>query len=160
MAGHFTYDPTKLDSVTAGKYTGSTEGARFQIRMYLQDTDSARILFSDEEIDWAQTQEANVYAAVASLADVLVSRARGVKSKKVDELSIVYDWQFYQTLAGTMRARGMGHQLPYAGGISKSDKLLYQQNEDNVQPTIVRGLDDNPQAPQPSIPSVNPLEQT
>lgn len=153
----WTYDNTLFASTTAGTYVGSTIGERYQIRLWLQDINTNRQLFQDEEIDWTITQEANRYMAAAALCDVLIGRAQGVKSKKISEFQISYDPRYYQILAGQLRARGAGHQVPYAGGISISDKLAQQQDTDWVPPAVPRGLDDNPAAPAPATPSTNPL---
>ncbi len=150
----WTYDPTQFLSVTAGTYAGSTIGARNQIRLWIQDTNTNRQLFQDEEIDFTQTREANDYMAAAALCDVLVAKASGVKSKRISEFSISYDPAFYRTLGLTLRARGMNYQVPYAGGISVGDKLAQQMDSDWVTPSIVRNLDNNPQAPQPGEPGI------
>lgn len=152
MATHWTYDPTLFDSTTAGYYTGSTVGLRYQIRLWIQDTNTLRQLFQDEEIDWQQTQESNGYMAAASLCDILVAKAGGVRRKRISDFDISYDPVFYLTLSGNLRARGSGHQIPYAGGISIADKEAQQQDSDWVQPAISRGLDSNPAAPQPATP--------
>ena len=157
MATHWTYDAEALNSTTAGYYTGSTAGERWQIRLLIQDTNTARQLFQDEEIDWQQTKEANIYMAAAALCDVLVAKAGGVKSKKISEFAISYDPRYYQSLAAQLRARGFGHQVPYAGGISIADKLAQQSDPDWVPPAIPRGLDNNPAAPAPATPNTNPL---
>jgi hypothetical protein len=148
----WTYDTTKLTSTDAGYFTGSTIGVRYQIRLLIQDTNSARQLFQDQEIDWIQTQEMNAYTAAAALCDTLVAKAGGVKAKKISELAIQYDPVFYRQLAGTLRARGSGYQIPYAGGISIADKQAQQGDADWVQPAISRGLDNNPIAPEPANP--------
>lgn len=135
----------------------------FQVRFLIQDTNTNRQLFSDEEVQWTLSQEANVYCAAAALCDVLVAKAGGVRSKRISEFSISYDPVFYRALGGQLRARGAGHQVPYAGGISIADKLAQQQDSDWPQPRVTNGLDNNPQAPQPSSPpmgSSDPLTQT
>lgn len=153
----WTYDFTAFADTAVGTYTGSTKGERYQIRFWLQDTNTNRQLFQDEEIDWAQTQEANRYMAAASLCDVLIAKAGGLKMKKISEFQIAYDPRYYQILAGQLRARGAGHQVPYAGGISISDKLAQQSDTNWVPPAVPRGLDNNPAAPAPATPSTNPL---
>jgi len=153
----WTYDYTLFADTSTGTYAGSIVGERYQIRLWLQDTNTNRQLFQDEEIDWAQTQEANKYMAAASLCDVLIARAGGIKSKKISEFQISYDPRYYQLLAGQLRARGAGHQVPYAGGISIADKTALQSDPDWVPPAFPRGLDDNPAAPAPATPSTNPL---
>lgn len=153
----WTYDFSELDSTAEGTYSGSTVGARYAIRLLIQDTNTNRQLFQDEEIDWMQTQEANAYMTAAALCDMLVARAGGVKSKAISRLKLTYDVQFYRHLANQLRSRGLTHQSAYAGGISIADKLALQSDSDWVPPAFPRGLDDNPAAPAPATPSTNPL---
>jgi hypothetical protein len=121
-----------------------------QVRLLIQDTQTARQLFQDEEINWAISAEANVYTAAAALCDMLVAKAGNVKSKSVADTSITYDVQMYRGLASILRSRGAGHQVPFAGGISISDKEVQQQDTDAVQPRLFRGLADNPNANTPA----------
>jgi hypothetical protein len=152
----WTYDPTQFGSTTVGTVAGSTIGVRYQIRLMLQDTNTARQLFQDEEIDWQQTQESNMWMAAAALADILVAKGGGVKSKRISEFEIQYDPRMYLTIATRLRARGMDYQVPYAGGISKADKAAQQGDPDWVRPSIARGHGDNPEAMNPA-PITNPL---
>lgn len=153
----WTYDPTAMDSTEVGIYIGSTIGQRYQIRFFIQDTNTNRQLVQDSEIDWMQTQEANVYMAAAACCDMLIAKAGAVKSKTIGDLSITYDPHFYVMLGAQLRSRGMTYQIPYAGGISIADKVAVQDDSDWVTPAISRGLDDNPGAPKPQTPSSNPL---
>lgn len=153
----WSYEPTQFNSTTSGAYSGSTVGVRYQVRLIIQDTNTSRQLLQDEEIDWFQTVEPNVYTAAAACCESLVIRAGGVRSKKISEFQIVYDPGFYQTLAMQLRGRGASYQIPYAGGISISDKIAQQDDSDWVSPAIPRNLDDDPGAPRPATPSSNPL---
>jgi hypothetical protein len=150
LAGTWSYDPTLMESVTVGTYTGSTVGVRNQIRWVIQDTQSARPLMVDAEIDWAQTIEENRYMAAAFCCESLVARAGNVKDKRVGGLSLTYDVEFYRGLAATLRAKGMSHQTPYCGGLSVADKLAQQDDSDWVPVRFFRGMFDNPRATQPS----------
>jgi hypothetical protein len=142
LAGTWTYDPALLQD--------STVGMRNQVRLLIQDTQASRPLVLDAEIDWLLATEANAYMAAAMACETLVGRAGGVKSKWVSDLRIVYDVSFYRGLAANLRARGAGHQIPFAGGISISDKQIQEQDADAVQPRAFRTEMDNPRAEQPS----------
>lgn len=146
MPGTWSYDPTDLAS-----------SSKDAVRFLIQDTQTTRQLMFDEEVTWVLTQEANTYMAAAACCDILVARGGNIKSKTVGDLSITYDVGFYRALAATLRARGLTHQTPYAGGISIADKIAQQGDSDWVPPAISRGLDNNPAAPQPETPSTNPL---
>lgn len=137
-------------------YNTNLQAEKDQVRFLVHDTDTSRQLFQDEEIKWVLTQEANVYTTAAMLCENLVAKNGGVKSKKISELSITYDPVFYMTMAANLRARGAGHQVPYAGGISVSDKLAVQADTDATTSAIVRGLEDNPAAPPVATPPINP----
>jgi hypothetical protein len=151
------YDPSKFSDSTVGTYPPATLGQLMQVRFLVQDTKYTRQLLQDDEIYWMITQEANVFMAAAACCDSLVASAGNIKSKKISEFFISYDIVFYTKLAGMLRARGAGHQVPYAGGISISDKEAQQANSDWVSPTIGIGLDNHPNAPQPTLNPTNPL---
>jgi hypothetical protein len=146
----WTYDVTKFTDGTAGTYPTSTLGLRYQIRLLLQDNQSNRPLLQDEEIDWLQTQEMNAYMAAARCCDMLIARAGSIRMKRVSELVLEYDPKFYQSLAFQLRARGMTYQMPFAGGISISDKLAQQSDIDAVVPLFFRGFADNPYTRHPA----------
>lgn len=154
MAPHWTYDSTAFTDTGAGYYTGATKGVRWQIRLMIQDTNTNRQLFQDEEVDWQQTLWPNAATAAAALCDILVAKAGSVRSKKVDDLSITYDPMFYRSLAAQLRAQGAGYQVPYAGGISVADKEAVRADTDWVRPAINRNQDNNSQAPTAETPPI------
>lgn len=159
QAQNWTYEPREFDSTTVGAYTGSTIGQRYQMRLLIRDTNDLRPLFYDEELDWFQTQEDNVYAAAAAAAEQLVIQGGGVGTRKVGDLTVSYDVSIYRSLAGRLRARASSNQMPYCGGISIADKLAQRADADAVRPVFTVGIHDNPGAPKPDAesPSVNPL---
>ncbi len=146
----WSYDPSLMVAADAGKYPGSTVGLRMQIRFVIQDTNPARPLLQDEEIDYLQGTEANQYMAAAFACDILVARSGALSSKAVGPLRLTYDPKFYESLSATLKARGMLHQVPYVGGISIADKLGQQDNPDWVPTRVFRGIFDNPRANQPA----------
>lgn len=130
-----------------------------RVRFLIQDNNSARQLFQDEEIDWVLSAEDNMFTAAATLCEQLVTRAAGVKSKKISEFTIVYDTSVYRELASSLRARGAFNQVPYAGGISTADKTAQQNDPDWVQPKMSRRLHDNPETVETGPTSDDPLRQ-
>ena len=146
----WTYDVTMLQSATAGAYPGSTIGLRYQMRLLLQDVQSIRPLMQDEELDWFQTTEMNAFMAAAAACSSLVARAGNVKSKRVGDLGLTYDPQFYDGLRLRLQARGMTYQTLYVGGTSIADKLAEQANIDAVVPRFFIGMGDNPEASNPA----------
>lgn len=127
------------------------------VRFLISDTNTNRQLVLDEEIEWLLTQEMNVYMAAAAACRSLVIKAGGVRRKRISDFDISYDVQFYARTMAELTARGSSYQIPYAGGISITDKQAQQADPDAVTPAIVRDLDNNPLAPQPSFPGSNPL---
>lgn len=140
----FSYDPSQSED-------------KDRVRFLVQDTTETSAKFQDEEIAVVVNSEANIYMAAAMLCDMLVSRSGGVKYKRIGDLGISYDPQFYMMLGNRLRSRGSGHQVPYAGGINTADKTSQQDDTATTQPSIFRNLDDNHQAPKPGVPPINPL---
>lgn len=139
-------------------YTGNPGSSeKDMVRFLIADTNTSRQLVQDEEIEWLLTQEMNVYMAAAACCRSLIVKAGGVRRKRISDFDISYDVQFYVTTMAQLTARGSSHQVPYAGGISVADKQAQQADVDAVTPAFVKDLDDNPAAPQPSIPPNNPL---
>jgi len=155
----WSYDLTKLTDATQATFPDTTIGVRYQIRLLLQDTQTNRQLLQDEEIDWIQTQEANVYMMAAQCCDILVAKAGMIHQKRTSEFWITYDVTFYRDLALRLRARGLNYQIPYVGGTSISGKEAQRADPDWLDPLINRGQGDNPAAPSPVQPPINPLTQ-
>jgi hypothetical protein len=141
----FSYDPSLTED-------------KDQVRFLVQDTNASKQLFQDEEIAWVLRTEANIYTAAAQLCDLLIAKAGSTRKKIIGDLSITYDVVFYRSLAGNLRARGAGHQMPYAGGISITGKQQQQGDSDATPPSVFRNLEENPAAPSVSVPPINPLE--
>lgn len=139
----------------AWTYNNPNNSPKDQVRLLIQDTTLSRALFQDEEIEWFLTQEMNVYMVAARCCNTVVVRFGAVKSRKVGDLSIDYDPDFYRGLAAEYRARGQSYQTPYVGGISVADKLAQEADPDWIQPRAFRGEFDNPGANQPAPGNVN-----
>src|SRR5690242_10355445 len=104
MANAWTYDPQRMNDTTPGYYPGATVGQRYQIRFLIQDTQAARPLLLDAEVDFLQTTEANAYMAAAACCESLVTRAGAIKMKRAADLQVEYDVGFYRGLAVTLRS--------------------------------------------------------
>ena len=131
----------------------------YQVRFLIGDTNlSTGMLLEDEEIDWLLATEANVYMAAAMAADMIVTRMNGavvgatgpITRKRVGQTDITYangrTSEQYGSLAGSLRARGSNHQLPFAGGISVSDKATREIDTDRPAGRIRLGQFDSPDA--------------
>lgn len=136
---------------TLWTYSGDPNlSALDQVRFLVQDTDPADKRIGDAEILWIITQEPTpYYAAAAILRSLAASFARKVNTK-VGDLSINYGdiAKNYRDMASEMAAKAavMG-TVPYAGGISRTDKELVAQNTDRVRPVFRQKQFDNPSGP-------------
>lgn len=149
----FSYDFAAFAKTNAGTYAGSTDGVRYQIRFWILDTKDSttpgRPYFQDEEIDWVQTTQPNVYLMAAELCESMAARLGAVQSKRVADLAVTYNPAFWRERAAMLRARGASGQAPYMGGISIADKDAQQSNPDAVPPRAFKGEFDHPGAEQP-----------
>lgn len=126
-------------------------GDKDKVRLLIGDTNSNRPLLDDEEIEFFLSQEMNIYMAAAKCCDSLIAQDGIIAAKKVGDLQIKYDHHIFLGIKLRLEARGMGYQVPYMGGISVGDKEAQQSDTDWVEPTISRGLDDNPGAVAPQV---------
>lgn len=118
---------------------GSAAQKRDAVRFLIQDTLTAAganggKLVTDAQIAFAIAEEMNVYTAAAACCDSLVSRAQGVKSRSVGDVSVSYDVGFYMELGKRLRKRGESYQSVYAGGQSASEKESDREDTSLVQP--------------------------
>lgn len=131
----FTYSSTDLSTTLA------------VVRLLIGDTDSTDPQFTDEEIAAFTSRYGGVYFAAAAAAEALAGKYSRQASKTVGPLSIQYgDRQaHYGELAERLRRQGATAGLvPYAGGISDSDKETVAADGDRVRPNFLLGVDDYP----------------
>jgi hypothetical protein len=112
------------------------------VRFLIGDTTTGSMVLDDDEILYLLSVEANVWMAAASAADAVVGVINGgsttgaVVRKRVGQTDISYangkTAAEYADLAARLRKRS-GHQLPFAGGISASDKLTRSLDSDLPQ---------------------------
>jgi len=119
-------------------YSGSpATSLRDQVRFLLQDTTTPGHHLEDEEIDWITSGESDPWFAAASLADTLSTRYGSYPtSKTIGETSVTYGdlTMKFQGLASRLRnSRRQTAVAPYAGGISRADKLTREQNTDREE---------------------------
>lgn len=130
--------------------SGPNSSDRSYVRLKLADNTTDNIEFQDEEIDLLLADEGSKERASIAGARAIAARYARRASKKIGRLSIdsskIADAYFKlaeQLEAGLGRRAG-GTEGIYAGGISRSDKLTEEQDEDRVDPTFARGQFDNP----------------
>ena len=74
-----------------------------RVRFLIQDTNSARPLCSDGEIQFMISYQANIYMAAAACCDVLVAKAGNLKTRWIGDLFITMDPVFYRGLSASLR---------------------------------------------------------
>lgn len=141
----WTYDASQL--------AGS---AMMQVRFLVGDTMAADQQVQDEEVQFALSERPNIYGAAAivcrSLASKLSRQADVVDKDLRTALSARAKAYSARALEYDTKAKIRATGLPYAGGISVSDKIRNELNIDRVQPQFNIGMEDNylPVAPAPN----------
>lgn len=133
----WTYDVTQLASNTT-----------YQVRFAMGDTVQNDPQVQDEEIAFALSQRKSVSGAAAMCCRNLASRfSREADSVQGTELRTMYSAKAkaYAARAADFEqlASDSGYVMPFAGGISISQKTQQEQNSDRVPPNFSIGMDDN-----------------
>ena len=113
-------------------------------RFLLGDTDCSKNIFSDEEIAWVLTQEANPYTAAACLLDGAINTVSGtLSSKKVGELSLAWGLAETRARINDLRAKGrVKYEVPSMPAQDRDAKRDFREDTDNVDPWFFRGQHD------------------
>lgn len=107
-----------------------------QVRRLVGDVLAGDQQMQDEEINWQITQYSTVYGAAGACCRMLAAQL----ARKVDtvqgELRTMYSAQTkrYLALAEDLEMRGLRGVVPYAGGISVTDKVNVAQDPDRAPP--------------------------
>lgn len=116
-----------------------------QVRLLIGDTQANRQLLQDEEISFLLTTRSSVYGAAAECCQSIAS---GYASQ-VDQhaggssLALSQAAKAYTVKAVQFNAKAAMTVVPYAGGISISDKQLQELNDDRVSPQFNIGMFDD-----------------
>lgn len=120
---------------------------RDAVRLLVGDTDSDDPQLVDGEVDYFLSSTGAVRpAALAAARAILAKYARKV-DQSVGDLRYAYSQRraAYEALVGRLeRDAAVKGAVPYAGGISQSDKETDQDDSDRVQPAFYRGQFDDP----------------
>lgn len=130
-------------------YSGNpSDSTKDAVRFLLGDTDSSSPLVTDEEIAYAVAEEGDARLAASVVAKAIASVFGRKADKSVGDLHISYKSQadYYSGLAVELTAKSTAYAMPYAGGISISDKDASRDNSDRVRPSFSRSMDDAPGA--------------
>ncbi len=118
-----------------------------QVRAEIQDVDTNNQLLSDQEINYFGTVETNFWGAAAHSAEVVARgflRKADVKLGRAMQITYSKMAEQYFQMAKVLRAKALGSQVPWVGGMSVSDKVLYLQNGDIVQALFQKTMQTNP----------------
>lgn len=128
-------------------YTPDFTGSRDQVRYLVGDTDTTDQLTSDEEIAYAVTQKGGVYPAALFVAGRIIAKLARRVSSSVGPVSVSLSDQIrhYNEVVIPEIKQGMASgALPFAGGISVSDKQAQEVDTDRVPPFFTRRTGDMP----------------
>src|SRR5438132_890234 len=123
------------------------------IRLLVGDVSTAAsaIFLSDKSYAYFYAQAGNVYGGAVLACNALAALNGGrAITKTVGDLSYTKgDANYYKQLATEYRLQAGLRAVPYAGGISRSDKQSVRQDTDRVAPNFAKELMDDPAAMDP-----------
>lgn len=129
-------------------YSGDPSSTnRDAVRFLIGDTDNTAQLLTDEEIAFLLTQEGSSTSAAARACRSLAARFAYLIDQSVGDLSISYSQrykQFSELAAQLESTAGSRVGIPYAGGISQSDKDSRESDTDRLLPSSRVGIHDYP----------------
>lgn len=129
-------------SYTGNPALSNRDAVRFLVQDTVEPVPPAVGLVEDEEINWALTQQTNLYLAAALVARAIGARFSGkADEKQVGDLRIKHadTAKRYFTLADALTAQAGtvgGLAAPYFGGISYDDKKIDEDDSDRVVPAF------------------------
>ena len=134
----FTYSPTLATSKDV-------------VRFLVGDADPGDPLLQDEEIAWVLTQVAEPYHAAAVACQSIVGSLSKQVSTAIGQTKLALEQRAasYRMLVNELRTQAalMSPGLPYAGGISVSDKFTVASDLDRVPPFVTGATDFDPAVP-------------
>lgn len=118
-----------------------------QVRRLIGDVISSDQQIADEEITFALTQRSSIYGAAAECCRYIAAQYSRQADTVTGELKENFSnrARAYSAMAMQMEtlSTSRGGAVPYAGGISVSDKINQEANLDRVTPQFAIGMDDN-----------------
>ncbi|HZT90284.1 MAG TPA: hypothetical protein VFA12_20255 [Stellaceae bacterium] len=117
------------------------------MRLLIGDTNSTNPLLQDEEIAFDLTQVPTVYGAAAMACSQVAAKFSSLADQSAGQTKIAYSQRAkaYRAMAAEYKnlAAARGGGMPYAGGISISDKAQQTQDSDRVPPNFNIGMTDD-----------------
>lgn len=130
----------------AWTYSGDPSSSDLDaVRWLVGDIDTDDPLLADTAVNFVLDHSSNVYAAAADAAEQIAGIFAREVSHAVDGVQIGTDelQEKYLTLALRLRARSSRLGIPYAGGISVSDKRGVARETDRAAGSFFLGMGDN-----------------
>jgi len=123
-------------------YSGNPSASTLdQVRYLCQDTDSTEQLLQDAEVTFEIAQNPNPYLAAAACAERLSLKFGRDVTFRVGDTQVNYGERAreYRLLATQLRQRyALRSAMPYAGGLSISEKQTILADTDRVEPAFHR----------------------
>jgi len=121
-------------------YSGDPSGSdRDEVRFLVGDTDTSDQQLSDEEIAYLLTEYTNPRVAAVAAVKAIIAKYARLVTKEVGDLRLQYSDRLanYKNLLVTLeKETAFSTVVPYAGGISKSDKDSVRDDSDRVKPSF------------------------
>lgn len=129
-------------------YSGDPSStSRDAVRFLIGDTDNTSQLVTDEEIAYILTQEGSASSAAARVCRSLAAKYARFMDQSVGDLNISYSQRFKQfsEMAAKLESDASSRTgIPYAGGISQTDKDSRESDTDRILPVSKVGAHDYP----------------
>jgi len=132
-------------------YTGDPASSdRDAVRFWIGDTDDDNVLLSDEEIAYANSVHGNVFFTSAALCEQLAATGNSITGGVLKVGDLQEDRgslsDHFNSLAKSLRRKGMMQAVPIVGGTSIADKQSAANDTDLPSPSFTRGQFDHPQS--------------
>lgn len=120
---------------------------RDALRFTIGDTNTNDQQLSDEELDYLLSQYGSVNAAALAACRALIAQYSRCVDQKTGDIDIKYSQRIAQlkTMMSEISSDAVSGSLPvpYAGGVSQSDKTTVEEDTDRVAPAFSKRMTDN-----------------
>lgn len=126
-------------------YCSPKDSDKDAVRFRIGDTDSNDPLLQDEEIEYLLENEGGAKRAAAVAALTISAKYSRLADEAVGQVKVSYSQKSkqYSSLADKLSdAADSALAMPYAGGISISDKTTREDDTDRVSPFFERKIQD------------------
>ncbi len=119
------------------------------VRFYIGDTNSKDVQLQDGEIEFVLAQFNNSATnAAVRCCEAIIAKLSSLTDEKVGQVDIKFSQRVdhYQKMLANLRTRvAVTDTVPFAGGISRSQKQANVQNTDLVRPDFTKRMMENHQ---------------